>query len=318
VGSSYALATVLADIERVAPHAGKNVLVRGETGTGKELVARAIHAGSGRPGRLQPVNCATLTGELLQSELFGHEKNAFTGAKEARPGLIESAHNGTLFLDEIGDASMELQVSLLRFLESGETRRVGSDVTRKVDVRIIAASNLDFETATQGGRFRKELLSRLEGWEIRLPKLSDRVEDIPSIAAHFVRSFAGRDVPLDRRLMAALLLYAWPLNVRELKNLVERAVIEAHGEAPIPLSPSLERHLSQQRRRPGAAPRKAGAEGSKKAGEKPSRTGLEEILSRLKGNVRKLAEELGVSRNTIYRWCDEYGIDLSKSRRDES
>ncbi|HLM72433.1 MAG TPA: sigma 54-interacting transcriptional regulator, partial [Polyangiaceae bacterium] len=204
VGTSYALASVLADIDKVAPFPRINVLLRGETGTGKELVARAIHEASGRPGKLQSVNCATLTGTLLQSEIFGHEKGAFTDAKSARPGLIESAHQGTLFLDEIGDAPMDLQVSLLRFLETGETRRLGADVSKEVDARIIAASNLDFEEFIRERRFREELYSRLAGWVIHMPKLRERVEDIPLLAAHFVRGFAGRDIPIHGRLMRAL------------------------------------------------------------------------------------------------------------------
>ncbi len=316
VGTSYALATVLEDIEKVAPFPRTNVLVRGETGTGKELVASAIHAASGRPGKLLSVNCATLTGTLLQSEIFGHEKGAFTDAKAARPGLIESAHQGTLFLDEIGDASMDLQVSLLRFLETGETRRLGSDAAKRVDVRIIAASNLDFEALIRERRFREELFSRLAGWVIKLPPLRDRAEDIPPIAAHFVRSFTGRDMPMHGRLMSALLLYAWPQNVRELKSVVERAVIEASGEEPIPLSAYLDRALSQQRRQPAGAPVKAPIERGAKSAGKPGKARLSEVLTSFKGNVRKASAELAVSRNTIYRWCEEYGIDPGAFRPD--
>jgi DNA-binding NtrC family response regulator len=316
VGTSYALASVLADIARVAPFPKINVLLRGETGTGKELVARAIHAASGRPGKLQSVNCATLTGTLLQSEIFGHEKGAFTDAKSARPGLIESAHQGTLFLDEIGDAPMDLQVSLLRFLETGETRRLGSDTSKEVDARIIAASNLDFEGLIRERRFREELFSRLAGWVIHLPKLRERVEDIPPIAAHFVRSFAGKEIPIHGRLMRALLLYSWPQNVRELKSVIERAVIEANGEAPIPLSPYLERALAQQRRLPAGTPAKPRIEERARPTGKPSQEELSEILAIHKGNVRRVSSELRVSRNTIYRWCEEYGIDPDRFRPD--
>jgi DNA-binding NtrC family response regulator len=318
VGTSYALASVLADVPRVAPFPKINVLLRGETGTGKELVARAIHEASGRPGKLQSVNCATLTGALLQSEIFGHEEGAFTDAKSARPGLIEAAHQGTLFLDEIGDATMDLQVSLLRFLETGETRRLGSDTSKEVDVRVIAASNLDLEELIRERRFREELFSRLTGWVIHMPKLRDRVEDIPLIAAHFVRSFAGKDIPIHGRLMRALLLYTWPQNVRELKSVIERAVIEANGEAPIPLSPYLERALAQQRRRAVDTPAKTSIEDRARPAGKPSREQLLEILATFKGNVRKVAVELAVSRNTIYRWCEEYGIDPDQFRRPAS
>jgi DNA-binding NtrC family response regulator len=183
-----------------------------------------------------------------------------------------------------------------------------------VDARIIAASNLDFEELIRERRFREELYSRLAGWVIHLPRLRERVEDIPLIAAHFVRSFAGKDIPLHGRLMSALLLYAWPQNVRELKSMVERAVIEANGETPIPLSPYLDRALAQQRRSPAGTPAKAPAEDRSKTAGKPSRARLIEVLTTFRGNIRRVAAELAVSRNTVYRWCEEYGIDPDQFR----
>lgn len=314
IGTSYALASVLADIQKVAPFPKINVLLQGETGTGKELVARAIHEASMRPGKFQSVNCATFMGTILQSQIFGHEKGVFADVKSERPGLIESAHQGTLFLDEVAEAPMDLQIGLLSFLETGEIRRLGADAPRMIDARIVAASNVNFDELIRERRFRGELFSRLAGWVIHLPRLRDRVEDIPLLAAHFVRNFTGKDLPIHARLMAALLLYAWPQNVRELKSAIERAVIEANGRAPIPLSPFLERALAHQRRQPPGVP--ARADDRSRSGGKPSPTRLSEVLAKHRGNVRRVAAELGVSRNTIYRWSEEYGIDPDKFRPD--
>jgi DNA-binding NtrC family response regulator len=321
IGASYALSKVLQSIDKVA-RSRTAVLIRGETGTGKELVAKALHVASGRPGHIHAVNCATLSGDLLNSEIFGHTRGSFTGADRTRAGLLEAAHRGTLFLDEIGDAPIELQLSLFRFLENGEIRPVGSEKLKKVDVRIIAASNQDFGAMVQSGRFRKELYSRLKGWVLDLPPLRERVDDIPLIARHFVREFKREDTPIHGRLMAALLLYAWPENVRELKHVIERAVLEAGEEAPIPLSPYLERYLLPQRRISGG-PHSAGtkqgpsghvgAGGARPAG-KPHANRLMEVLLEHAGNVRQAAAALGVSRNTFYRWLEEYAIDPTKYR----
>jgi transcriptional regulator with GAF, ATPase, and Fis domain len=210
------------------------VLLRGETGTGKELVARAIHHGSPRrDGPFVAVNVAALTSELAASELFGHERGAFTGAVDARPGRVELAGGGTLFLDEVGDLAFEVQVKFLRFLQEREFERVGGTGTRRANVRIVAATNRDLERLRAEGRFREDLYFRLNVFPLRLPPLRERREDIEPLLSHFVRRYSAkvgrRYDHIDRQTVARSLEYPWPGNVRELENLVERAVILCPG-----------------------------------------------------------------------------------------
>ena len=231
VGTSAALAGVLEQVEAVAP-ADSTVLVVGETGTGKELIARAIHDESRRRGKsFIAVNCAALPESLVESELFGHEKGAFTGAIDRKPGKFELAHGGTIFLDEIGDLPAAAQAKLLRVLQEREVLRVGGIRPVPVDVRVIAATNRDLEDCMQSGAFRADLYYRLSVFPIALPPLRSRSEDIPALVEHFVRHFAARQhtrVPrLDPGVLQALTAYSWPGNVRELQNVVERAVILA-------------------------------------------------------------------------------------------
>jgi DNA-binding NtrC family response regulator len=308
-GRSHAILSVLEAIEKVAPYP-TSVLVSGESGTGKEIVASEIHAASGRAGALRAINCGTLGGDLLNSEIFGHARGAFTGATQQRIGLLESAHQGTLFLDEIGEASADLQVSLLRFLDDGEVRPVGDTTSRKVDVRIIAASHRDLKVLIKRGVFREDLYARLSAWVIRLPPLRERIEDIPPLASHIVHSFTGRSEALHPRLMLSLLLHPWPRNVRELRAVLERAVIEAGGEVPIPLSHGVERLLtcSADDEDPGATSR-ASVKAPNRVVSKPPADQLIAMLTRQQGNIRRLSLELGVSRNTLYRWFREYSIE---------
>ncbi len=234
VGQSPAIQLVL---ERVRQVAGTDtpVLLLGETGTGKELVARAIHARSGRRGPLIAVNCSALPATLIESELFGHERGAFTGATHARPGRFELADGGTLFLDEIGDLEPALQAKLLRVLEEGEIQRLGATGARKVDVRVIAATNRDLARAMEDGRFRADLYYRLAVFAIELAPLRDRPEDIPILAWHIVHArqrSLGRDIKkIGRAAMDALVAHPWPGNVRELQNVIERALILSPGSA---------------------------------------------------------------------------------------
>jgi NtrC-family two-component system response regulator AlgB len=207
-----------------------SVLLRGENGTGKGVLARAIHARSARAARpFVVVNCPTLSDELLASELFGHARGAFTGAVRDQPGRVETAEGGTLFLDEIGEIPQQLQTKLLRFLQEREFERLGETETRRADVRIIAATNRDLEEAVAAGRFREDLLYRLNVVEIRIPALRERPEDILPLANRFLGFFArtaGRhDLALSRAAEEALLAYPWPGNVREMRNAIERAVI---------------------------------------------------------------------------------------------
>lgn len=233
IGDSPAITKVLKAVETVAP-TDATVLLLGETGTGKELIARAVHNLSPRKDRaLVKVNCAALPAGLIESELFGHEKGAFTGALARKIGRFELAHGGTIFLDEIGDLPVDLQAKLLRVLQEGEFERVGGTATLKVDVRVIAATHRDLELASQQGRVRSDLYYRLNVFPIRIPALRERKEDTPLLVRHFVLKYGAkigkRIETITQKVMEDLLAYPWPGNVRELENVIERAVIISQG-----------------------------------------------------------------------------------------
>jgi formate hydrogenlyase transcriptional activator len=233
IGESPALRLAMSRVKEVAPTDASVVLV-GETGTGKELFARALHERSTRRDRpFVRVNCAALPPTLIESELFGHERGAFTGAVAARQGRFEVAHRGTLFLDEIGDLAMEVQAKLLRVLQEGEFERVGSSLSRKVDVRVVAATHHDLERAVQEGRFRPDLYYRLNVYPIALPPLRDRLEDLPRLVWYFInrrqRALNRRFSDVPAAVFATLQQHAWPGNVRELANVIERAMIHSSG-----------------------------------------------------------------------------------------
>jgi transcriptional regulator with GAF, ATPase, and Fis domain len=240
IGNSPALEYVLNEVERVAP-TDSTVLVLGETGTGKELIARAIHNISARCGHpFVKLNCSAIPFDLLESELFGHEKGAFTGAVAQKVGRFEMADTGTLFLDEIGDIPLGLQPKLLRVLQEQEFERLGSGRTHRVDVRLVAATHRDLAEMVAGKKFRSDLYYRLNVFPVGLPPLRERREDIPKLASHFVEVFARRmgkridHIPQD--ILDAFSSYSWPGNVRELQNLIERAVIRSdNGVLPNPL-----------------------------------------------------------------------------------
>lgn len=234
VGSSPALQTVLSQVAKVAP-ADSTVLVTGETGTGKELIARAIHKRSQRSSRaFVSVNCAAIPRDLIASELFGHEKGAFTGATQRRLGRFESADGGTIFLDEVGELPAETQTALLRVVQEREYQRVGGDESLKTNVRVIAATNRDLQAAIAEGRFREDLFYRLNVFPIELPPLRERKEDIPMLVEYFVARFAskaGKKITgITKRSMELLQSYHWPGNIRELQNLLERSVIVCDSE----------------------------------------------------------------------------------------
>lgn len=234
VGSSPALSGVLEQLRTVAP-TDSTVLIEGETGTGKELIARAVHTCSGRrAGPFVKLNCAAIPADLLESELFGHEKGAFTGAVSQKPGRFEAANRGTLLLDEVGDMPLNLQAKLLRVLQEQEFERLGSVCTRKADVRVVAATNQDLASRVAEKQFRPDLYYRLNVFPITIPPLRQRLQDIPVLVAHFVRKFNQRMSKQISRIstdaMDALMRYPWPGNIRELQNLVERAVILTKGE----------------------------------------------------------------------------------------
>jgi transcriptional regulator with GAF, ATPase, and Fis domain len=241
IGNSPALEAVLEQVERVAP-TGSTVLIQGETGTGKELIAQAIHNISSRCGRpFIRLNCAAIPLDLLESELFGHEKGAFTGAIAQKIGRFELADKGTLFLDEVGDIPSALQPKLLRVLQEQEFERLGSGRTHQVDVRLVAATNRDLTEMVNRGEFRSDLYYRLNVFPILLPPLRERREDIPALVAHFVEILGrrmGREIEhIPQETMSALSSYEWPGNIRELQNLIERAVILSNnGVLPNPLA----------------------------------------------------------------------------------
>jgi formate hydrogenlyase transcriptional activator len=240
IGNSPALEAVLEQVERVAP-TGSTVLIQGETGTGKELIAHAIHNLSSRCGRpFVRLNCAAIPLDLLESELFGHEKGAFTGAIAQKIGRFELADKGTLFLDEIGDIPAALQPKLLRVLQEQEFERLGSTRTHQMDVRLVAATNRDLMEMVSRGEYRSDLYYRLNVFPIQLPPLRERPEDIPALVTHFVEKFGrrmSREIEhIPPETMSALTSYPWPGNIRELQNLIERAVILSNdGVLPNPL-----------------------------------------------------------------------------------
>ena len=249
IGNSAALEDVLDGVRRVAP-TNSTVLIQGETGTGKELIARAIHNISSRCGRpFIKLNCAAIPLDLLESELFGHEKGAFTGAIAQKLGRFELADKGTLFLDEIGDIPPSLQPKLLRILQEQEFERLGSGRTHQVDVRLIAATHRDLPEMVRNGQFRSDLYFRLNVFPVLMPPLRDRREDIPILVKHFVESLGrriGRQIThIPPETMLALSSYDWPGNIRELQNLIERAVIlSVDGVLPNPLLAASIQHIS--------------------------------------------------------------------------
>jgi DNA-binding NtrC family response regulator len=295
VGASRAMRDLFALVRRAAP-SPLPLLITGESGTGKELVARAVHHLSGR-GAFVAVNCAAFPENLLESELFGHQRGAFTGADRDKPGLFETAHGGTLFLDEIGELPAALQPKLLRALEQGEIRRVGATTERKVDVRVIAATNRSLDDEVRAGRFRDDLLWRLNVLPVHVPPLRERRADIPLLAEHFLRGH-----PVESDAMALLTAYAWPGNVRELRNAIERAT--TLGGAPAVRAEDLPPHIH-------AAGRSAAVIADASRRQIPlrdlEREYILEVLRQVGGNKSRAAEILGLDRKTLYRKLEEYG-----------
>ena len=308
IGSSPAMLEVYKLIARVS--SGRStVLLEGESGTGKELVARAIHANSPRRDRpFVPVNCAALTETLLESELFGHEKGAFTGAVAAKRGQFEAADQGTLFLDEIGDIGPALQVKLLRVIQEQEVRHVGGTAAVKVDVRIIAATNRDLARMVKDGKFREDLFYRLNVVRIVLPPLRERREDIPMLAHHFLQKVAtANDQPVRGFVpdtMARLACYHWPGNVRELENVIERMVSLAPGPLIMPDD------LPDAVRNAETAP--AVGDESQLTLDEVEKRHLSRVLRETGGNKVRAARILGIDRRTLYRMAERFGIDLGE------
>jgi len=324
VGRSATLLEVFKTVGRVAPR-NVAVLITGESGTGKELVARAIHAASPRAGApFVAVNTAAIPRELLESELFGHERGAFTGAIAPRVGRFREASGGTLFLDEIGDMPVELQAKLLRVLQSDEVTPVGGRLPERVDVRIIAATHRDLDAAVARGEFREDLLYRLRVVPIHIPPLRARGEDVRVLAEHFVERYAQELVGAPRfvseEALARLERHSWPGNVRELENSIKRALVLAPGEV---LTPDEFAFLEEPRREPAGTSLEAlvasESDAALEAGEddlhrrlveRVERPLLERVLARTGGNQIRAAALLGINRNTLRKKIVELGIEL--------
>ena len=300
LAESRAMLPVLTMMERIGP-SDANVLITGEHGTGKELVARHLHGISPRAKKpLVTVNAGGLSEGVFESELFGHVKGAFTDAKTDRVGYFELADGGTLFLDEIGNMPAKQQAKLLRALQGGEFQRVGSSKTRRADVRVFSATNLDIRKEVSEGRFREDLLYRLNTVEIHVPPLRDRHEDIPVLAHHFLlrqaARYAKRIDGFDREAMTALLEYPWPGNVRELEHVMERAVLMAQGGQI--RADDLGLHSRSD----------SGARLEAMTLEDAERYLIQKALTRSEGNVSRAADALGLSRSALYRRLQQYGL----------
>ncbi|RME62991.1 MAG: sigma-54-dependent Fis family transcriptional regulator [Nitrospirae bacterium] len=313
VGKSTAMQGVMEKVRKVAP-TKTTVLLLGESGTGKELIARAIHKLSPRRDKLfVPINCAAIPRELLESELFGYEKGAFTGATSRKPGKFEIANGGTVFLDEISELELSLQAKLLRVLQDQIIERVGGTRPLKVDVRIIAATNADLKKRVQEGKFREDLYYRLNVFPIEIPPLRERKEDIPLLVEHFIKKYAREmKVPPKKvkdRAMKLLMQYEWKGNVRELENTIERAMILAEGDeigpehislvgvdTGEPLGETLTQGVSLE-------------EAVKEVVRRVERRIIKEALERHHWNKTRVAEELQVSYKTLLTKIKEYGLE---------
>jgi DNA-binding NtrC family response regulator len=304
IGASRPMQKLFNLIARAARGAS-TVLITGESGTGKELVARSIHEASGRKGPFVPINCAAIPLELIESELFGHTGQAFTGARQARVGLFETANGGTIFLDEIGELPLAMQAKLLRVLQEGAVRRVGDDRERKISVRVVAATNRDLDKEVCEGRFREDLYWRLNVIHLHIPPLRERPFDIPLLVEHFLNKIAeasGRErLDVSPEALAILTAYAWPGNARELENVIERAVALADGS-----------NLSQDDlpdrvllggRTSGLLAR---AHEKQMSLEDLEREYIINTLRLKEGNKSRAAEILGIDRRTLHRKIEEY------------
>ncbi|HEX5043193.1 MAG TPA: sigma-54 dependent transcriptional regulator [Candidatus Polarisedimenticolaceae bacterium] len=314
IGGSRSMQALFRQMELVAP-TRSNVLIVGESGTGKELVANALHEHSPRrAARFLPINCAAIPAEILESELFGHEKGAFTGATARKIGKFELADKGTLFLDEIGELPLEMQVKLLRVLEQRELMRVGGSDTIRIDIRLVAATNADLEGAVERGRFRSDLYYRLKVVTLRIPPLRERRDDIPRLANHFLAQFTRENqrerMRLTAEAMRALVDARWEGNVRELRNLIESLVVlTPHDDIAV-------EDLPEEYRNAAAAPAAAPPPARPLSGGRPAPEGrtMEEIerqailrtLERTGGNRTQAAEQLGIGLRTLQRKLKEY------------
>ncbi|MCW5835349.1 MAG: sigma 54-interacting transcriptional regulator [Labilithrix sp.] len=328
---------IAADIERIAPKELSAVIL-GETGTGKEVIARGIHRLSGRKGSLQAINCAAIPHNLLESELFGYRRGAFSGADRDKPGLIKLADQGTLFLDEIGDMPLDAQAKLLRVLQSREVFPLGATTPERVDIRIVCATHRDLYQYVKEGKFRGDLLARLNEHVVRLPPLRERKEDILLLARSFGERYGRPNIQFTFSFIVALLHYDWPFNVRELESCIKRGValtdgaqldtvhlpdaisehMKGYGERPrvtlpsnLPATPMIDHVSSEPSDRSSLLPVSAPPGGRRGA---PTEEELRGLLERHRGNIAAVGRELGKERMQVHRWLKRYNIDLSHYR----
>ena len=319
VWKGEAMRRVMAQLERVAASEAR-VCIFGETGTGKELVARTIHERSPRAtGPFVTLNCAAVPAELIESELFGHEKGSFTGASGRHVGKFEQAHQGTILLDEIGDMPLNMQAKLLRVLEEGEVERIGGDKPVAVNVRVVVATHRDLEARVREEKFRQDLFHRIHVFPLRLPPLRERRDDIPALLEHFAAQVSAQNgwkpVPFSRDALEALQSHTWPGNVRELRNLVERLMLLA-TEGQVDLA-TVQMALPKTASGASASP---GAMGSGALADRVQWFEREVILSELKRshqNMSLAAKTLGLERSHLYKKAEQLGIDLRAMRREQ-
>ena len=327
----YQIDRLLADLEKIAP-TQISVVVRGESGTGKELVAREVHRQSGRKGAFQAINCAALPAHLIESELFGYRRGAFTGASMDKTGLVRAAHGGTLFLDEIGDMPIEAQAKLLRVLQEREVTPLGATQAERVDVRVVCATHRDLDALVADGRFRGDLLARLREFTATLPPLRERREDVYRLVRHFLVRAGRPEARVTFPFMLAVAHCDWPYNVRELESAVKVALAVADGpELDLQHLPEQVRHAvdTHARRdpsiprtrhhldtdpRPAAPGAEAEAEPASTSLRGPSEAELRALLARHQGNIAAVGRELGKERMQVHRYMKRYGIEIDDYR----
>jgi len=315
LAGGYQIDAITAEIERVAP-TPLSVIVRGPSGTGKEVIASELHRLSGRRGRLAAINCTALPQNLIESELFGYKRGAFSGADRDKPGLIRLAEGGTLLLDEIGDMPLEAQAKLLRVLQARELLPIGATMPEPVDVRVVAATHRDLERLQREGRFREDLFARLNEYSVELPALHERKEDVYLLVHTFLSRHGGLGKAPSFSFMSGLLHYDFPYNVRELEACIKRALALCDGQLlePEVLPETVQDTMSDYGReanlRPSQPPEDESAQGA------PDELALRDLLARHQGNVAAVGRELGKARMQIHRWMKRYAIDITDYRHD--
>jgi sigma-54 dependent transcriptional regulator, acetoin dehydrogenase operon transcriptional activator AcoR len=320
----YQMDRIACDLGRIAPTA-LSVMLLGESGTGKEVVARELHRLSGRGGRFCAINCAAIPAQLIESELFGYKRGAFSGADRDKPGLIRTAHEGTLLLDEIGDMPLEAQAKLLRVLQAKEVFPLGATAPERVDVRIVCATHRDLARMLEGGKFREDLFARLNEYQLRLPPLRERKEDIYLLARHFLARHERPDQKLTFPFMTGLIHYDWPYNVRELEACIKRCVALSDGpvfddaQLPDAVRDAMSDYgvpAPPPAALPGGTlpPAPGRVLGEAQRTSIPTDHELRALLSLHKGNVAAVGRELGKARMQIHRWMKRYGIEVDDYR----